>query len=173
MDEQLEPLIIEADEQEDLEEAIRISNEAEFKKKSNTEKLIEKNLGTYYDGADANFINQLVKETGGASSRSAKANPEDYNEPKGKPGRPRSNQNLREAKGPPTALKPKLPRSRSPSKKSVEKTNKKEIVNEKAAQNNKDKEDIKMRAEEKAEEKAKVKAQAAEDKKQEADNLKA
>ena len=107
----------EEQEQEDSEEALRASKESEQKRNCNAAKLIQTNIGSDFEGVDTDQFDKLVRETGGVSASSnganPKTNPETFQEPKGKPGRPRSNQNLTETKGPPIALKPPL--SRSPS----------------------------------------------------------
>ena len=74
-------------------------------KRINAAKLIERNLGTYYEGANQTYISILQQQSASSSSNtpmiqrvetkpdiemSKPDNPEDAVEPKGKVGRPRS-----------------------------------------------------------------------------------
>jgi hypothetical protein len=119
----------EEQEEEDMEEALRASKESEQKRKNNAADLVGKNLGADFEGVDTDYVDKLVRESGGggASSSGAAAssgqNPETETEPKGKRGKPRSNQNLRNPEGLPKTLKP--PHSRSPSRIALEKKHKK------------------------------------------------
>jgi hypothetical protein len=126
-------------ENRDLEEALQASRDIEQRRKTNAANLI---------------INRLMQETGASASSGLQREeaPETTQEPKGKPGRPKSNQNLEEA-GPPTTYRPQ--RSRSPSK--ISKEAEQIAAKEKARINAIDKENLKMQAEQKVKDKTKDK----------------
>jgi hypothetical protein len=141
-------------ENRDLEEALQASRDIEQRRKTNAANLIGTNLGTDTEGRDPNFINRLIQETGASASSGLQREeaPETTQEPKGKPGRPKSNQNLEEA-GPPTTYRPQ--RSRSPSK--ISKEAEQIAAKEKARINAIDKENLKMQAEQKVKDQTKYK----------------